>query len=137
MRPPPAEGLVPAEMMGTANLETRLAELVMQQLMPCDLGDGIEVVHDVESLEVEMECDLSDEAPAEAPRGFEGADAARTLELTREAIEALAEDGATHEFVRFSAPYERIELQLDTKSFLQATIEEAKAVSAARRRRRR
>lgn len=122
-------------MIGAANLKTRLAELLMDQLAPCDLGHGIEVIHDVDSLEVEMECDLSDDTPVEDPRAHEASDAAQTLELTREAIDVIVEDVGTHEFVRFSAPYERIEIQLDAKAFLHATIEEAKAVSALRARR--
>jgi hypothetical protein len=124
-------GLVPAEM--TAHLEVRLAELVMHQLAPCDLGDGIEVVHDVERLEIEMECDLGDDAPVDDACLREASDPDKTLELDREAIEALVENDRTHELVRFSAPYERIEIELDAKAFLRATIEEAKSVSAARR----
>jgi hypothetical protein len=57
-------------------LQTRIAEVVMSALFPCDLGDGIEVVHDVEVLEIEMVCDLDDDS-------------------------------------WYSAPYERIEIQLD------------------------
>lgn len=34
----------------------------MLAMFPCDLGDGIEVVHDVETIEVEMECDVDDHA---------------------------------------------------------------------------
>lgn len=131
MRLPRAAGLVLAEMIGAPDLETRLAELVMHQLAPCDLGDGIEVVHDVERLEIEMDCDLSDDAPVEDACLRETSDADKTLELDREAIEALVENDGTHEFVRFSAPYERIEIELDAKAFLRATIEEAKALSAA------
>ena len=107
-------------MLATCSLESRLAELMMAQLDPCDLGDGIEVVHDVESIEIELECDVSDDAQDDDPD--------RTLELSREAIEALeamADDAGTHEFVRFSAPYERIELELDARSFRRATIEDA------------
>lgn len=107
-------------MLATCTLENRLAELMMAQLAPCDLGDGIEVVHDVEDIEIELECDLGDAAQDDA--------ADRTLELSREAIEALdaiADEAGTHEFVRFSAPYERIELELDSRSFLRATIEDA------------
>ena len=131
MRLARAAGLVLAEMIGAPDLETRLAELVMHQLAPCDLGDGIEVVHDVERLEIEMDCDLSDDAPIEDACLRETSDADKTLELDREAIEALVENDGTHEFVRFSAPYERIEIELDAKAFLRATIEEAKALSAA------
>lgn len=109
-------------MTGAANLETRLAELLMNQLVPCDLGDGIEVVHDVESLEVEMECDLSDNAPVEDRRAQDASDADQTIEMTREAIDALVEDIGTHELVRFSAPYERIEIQLDAKAFLHRSL---------------
>lgn len=101
--------------MGAANLETRLAELVLDQLAPCDLGDGIEVVHDVEAIDVEMECDVSDDTGGPPP------------------LDAC-DDVGTHELVRVTAPYERIEIQLDANAFLRATIEEAQAVSAVRRR---
>jgi hypothetical protein len=43
-------------------LEARLAEAWMSALFPCDLGDGIEVIHDVEQIEIEMDCDLDDDA---------------------------------------------------------------------------
>jgi hypothetical protein len=97
-----------------SRLELRLAELVMTQLAPCDLGDGIEVVHDVESLEIELDCDLSD-AALDAPDDI---------------------DLRTHQFVRFSAPYERIELQIDDNAFLRATIEEARDLLRSRSSRR-
>src|SRR5512135_1842799 len=49
-------------------LETRLAEALMSALYPCDLGDGIEVLHDVEEqIEIEMDCDLGDDAWDSAP----------------------------------------------------------------------
>jgi len=38
-------------------LEIRLAELPMRDFFPCDLGDDIEVIHDVELVEIEMDCD--------------------------------------------------------------------------------
>lgn len=72
----------------------------MGALSPCDLGDGIEVVHDVETIEIEMDCDLADPP--------------------------IADDAGTHQFVRYSAPYERIEIQLDRGAFLRATIEDAR-----------
>jgi hypothetical protein len=84
---------------GANPLETRLTELAMSALAPCDLGDGIEVVHDVEVVEVEMECTL-DDAPA-------------------------VDEPSTHPFARVSAPYERIEIQLDANAYIQATIAEA------------
>ena len=111
-------------MVALSRLESRLDELLMAQLDPCDLGDGIEVIHDVELLEVELECDLGDDGPLAVH-----ADADRTVELTREALDALdaiAEDAGTQEFVRLSAPYERIELQIDPTAFLRATIEESR-----------
>ncbi|HTR56464.1 MAG TPA: hypothetical protein VMJ10_37580, partial [Kofleriaceae bacterium] len=40
-------------------LETRLAELSMRDLFPCDLGDGIEVLHDVELVEITDDVDYS------------------------------------------------------------------------------
>jgi len=48
-------------------LETRLVEMTMRDLFPCDLGDGIEVVHDVEMIEIEMDCDVDDDADHSAP----------------------------------------------------------------------
>jgi len=48
-------------------LETRLAEVLMSALFPCDLGDGIEVLHDVEMIEIEMDCDLAEDAWESAP----------------------------------------------------------------------
>ena len=81
------------------SLETRLAEVLMSALAPCDLGDGVEVVHDVETMEVELECALEEEVDDEL---------------------------GTHQFVRFSAPYERIEANFDAGAFRRATIEEAK-----------
>lgn len=83
-----------------SKLEARLTEVLMGALAPCDLGDGIEVVHDVEAVEIEMDCDLDGDPPAD--------------------------DIETSMFVRHSAPYERIELQLDANAFLRATIEEAR-----------
>jgi hypothetical protein len=42
-------------------LQTRIAELELSVLFPCDLGDGIEVVHDVEeAIEVELDCSVDD-----------------------------------------------------------------------------
>ncbi len=43
-------------------LEARLTDALMSALFPCDLGDGIEVLHDVEDIEIELECDLGDDA---------------------------------------------------------------------------
>ena len=80
-------------------LELRLAEVLMSALSPCDLGDGIVVVHDVETLEVELECSFD---------------------------EVVDDEQGTQQFVRFSAPYERIEVQIDASAFRRATIEEAK-----------
>lgn len=45
----------------------RPAEALIGALLPCDLGDGIEVVHDVEELEIEMDCDLDDDAHHSTP----------------------------------------------------------------------
>jgi hypothetical protein len=42
-------------------LDTRIAEALMLAFFPCDLGDGIEVIHDVEEVEIEMDCDLDDD----------------------------------------------------------------------------
>jgi hypothetical protein len=86
-----------------ASLESRIAEAFMAALAPCDLGDGIEVVHDEERLEVEMDCDLAEPV-------------------------VLDDLASTVEFARFSAPYERIELQLDAHAFRRATIEEARTI---------
>jgi len=48
-------------------LETRLAESLMFALFPCDLGDGIEVVHDVEHIEIELDCDVGEDGWYSAP----------------------------------------------------------------------
>jgi hypothetical protein len=120
--------------MGTASasaaLENRLAELLMSVLAPCDLGDGIEVVHDVEVVEIEMECALDD--PPEAA-GAEP-DAADTLPehpvfdelMLLATTQFIREDIGTQQFVRESAPYERIELQVDPGAFRRAVIEDAR-----------
>ena len=102
-------------------LEARLAELMMRDLSPCDLGDGIEVVHDVEAVEVEMECDLED-ADDNPMRWFDE-EFAGTLKFAREP--------GTRQFVRESSPYERIELQIDPSAFLRATNEEAMQLGSA------
>lgn len=130
----------------TASLQNRLAELELGALCPCDLGDGIEVVHEVEAVEVEMECALDD-----VPRPLDvGAAIAEALaaEIERELfdedhtceleqVEAFTmpfdREGGTHQFVRESAPYERIEVELDASGFRQATIEEARALAGATR----
>jgi hypothetical protein len=51
----------------TEALEARLAEVLMWALFPCDLGDGIEVVHEVEQIEIEMDCDVEDDPAYSAP----------------------------------------------------------------------
>lgn len=113
-----------------AVLENRLAEVAMAALAPCDLGDGIEVVHDVEKLEIEMDCDLAEVAPiariaqvAHVGHAAQIDDLASTLEFAR-----LDEVASTLEFARFSAPYERIELQLDASAYRRATIEDARRI---------
>jgi hypothetical protein len=100
-------------------LQARLAEMLMSALAPCVLGGDIEVVHDVESLEIEMECTLDEDEDEDSPD-------APTKHFARE-------DVGTHQFVRFSAPYERIEIQLDGRSFIRATIEDARQRSRALR----
>ena len=107
------------------DLEARLAEVLMSALAPCDLGDGIEVVHDVEAIEVEMECALDDEAPVDLADA--AIDLGNTTKFTR------AEEVGTHVFVRHSAPYERIEIEIDASAFRRATIEEAKRLQRIRR----
>jgi hypothetical protein len=96
-------------------LENRLLEVLMGALSPCDLGDGIEVVHDVEAVEIEMDCVVDDDEPIEQ--------LGNTTKFAREEI-------GTHRFVRYSAPYDRIEIQLDANAFVRATIEEAKSLLA-------
>lgn len=112
MRPGPRSRLYSA--MRAEPLESRLAEVLMSALSPCDLGDGIEVVHDVETLEVELECMVDDDAREPA------------ADDTLVDIVLVDEELGTHQFVRFSAPYERIEVQIDESAFRRATIEEAK-----------
>ena len=92
----------------------------MRDLAPCDLGGDIEVVHDVEAVEIEMEVDLEDDEPA---RWFDE-EFASTMQFAR--------DAGTHQFVRHSAPYERIELQIDPAAFIRATIEEARSIGRTR-----
>ena len=101
-------------------LEARLLEVLMGELAPCDLGKGIEVVHDVEAVEIEMDCDVEDEASD---------DIACTMKFAREPSDELG----THQFARFSAPYERIELAIEPRAFVRATIEEAKTLMRSRR----
>ena len=101
-------------------LETRLLELLMAELAPCDLGKGIEVVHDVETVEIELDCDVDDEVVD---------DVACTMRFAREPNDELG----THQYVRYSAPYERIELVVDANAFVRATIEEAKTLLRTRR----
>ena len=93
----------------------------MAALAPCDLGDGIEVVHDVEALEIEMDCDV-EVAVVQVD------EAAATLQLARIELEEVG----THQFVRFSAPYERIELQVDGGAYRRATIAEAQRLARRR-----
>jgi hypothetical protein len=103
------------------SLASRLAEVVMAQLAPCDLGDSIEVVHDVEdAVEIEMECDLDEEPEPE--------DVACTLRFAR----LPNDEVGTHQFVRYSAPYDRIELAVEPNAFVRATIEEAKSLLRSR-----
>lgn len=96
-------------------LQDRLIEAVMRAAFPCDLGDGIEVVHDVEALEIEMECDL-EEAGAYS-EAYERIEIAPEPNLWL----ASAEDLATARFTRVldsslvrdtlaeTVPYPRIE----------------------------
>ncbi len=155
----------------TIGLQTRIAELELSVLFPCDLGDGIEVVHDVEAIEVELDCSLDDtrddDAEVEIEPGHTDLDLRVALGLhvdgepesepdsETDHLDALIaaqvalnvepqdahtkpfvrdpdtrqfvrETESTHQFVRESAPYERIEIQLDHAAFLRATIEDAK-----------
>jgi len=93
-------------------------------MVPCDLGDGIEVVHDVEAVEVEMDCALDDDEPAPPVPDDEVDEPGATTRFTRE----LNEELGTQQFERFSAPYERIEIRLDD-GYVRATIEEAQSLS--------
>jgi hypothetical protein len=135
-------------------LEARLAEVLMAALAPCDLGGDIEVVHDVESVEIEMDCALDEESDDhDAGDTFVDHDGlvmrfareladehAGTTRFVREHAEDVGsttrfarEDVGTHQFVRHSAPYERIEIQVDRGAFLRATIEDAKTARKKRR----
>jgi hypothetical protein len=143
-----------------ALLETRLTEVLMSALAPCDLGDGIEVVHDVESVEVEMECAVDDDAlddhdasnttkmecavdddpvdeagsttKMESAVADEALDDHDVINTTKFARELVGDELGTCQFVRYSAPYERIEIQLDANAFVRATIEEAKSIQRRR-----
>jgi len=107
----------------------------MSALAPCDLGDGIEVLHDVEDVEIEMDCALDDdEGRDDEVSERDAADTLPehpafdepTLGATTQFVR-VAEDVGTRQFVRESAPYERIELQLDPGAFRRTTIAEANA----------
>jgi len=117
-------------------LDARLAEIAMSALCPCDLGDGIEVVHDVESVEIEMDCDVDDDAPLETELAGDtikfSFDPEDELVTTTEFSQVSADDVGTREFVRYSAPYERIEIRFDPHAFVRATIEEAKLITRSR-----
>lgn len=102
-----------------------LAEVLMADLAHCDLGDGIEVVHDVEAVEVEMDCDVAMDAIDE--------DADDTIRFAHPEFD-LDPDAGTHQYARMSAPYERIELWVDPQAYVRATIEEAKELMRARTR---
>jgi len=112
-----------------SRLETLLAEVLLADLVgPCDLGDGIEVVHDVEDdLQIEMDCDLDDHAADFVP----GADDVFS-KLARALCSSDEDELGTVEFVRYSAPYERIELQAESHAFVRPTIEEPKAPASLR-----
>lgn len=67
----------------------------MRDLVPCDLGDGIEVIHDVELIEVEMECDVEDEAAYyESIEIDHGPDAAVPVIAALERMAALGFDAS-------------------------------------------
>jgi hypothetical protein len=123
-----------------AALEDRIAELAMAALAPCDLGDGIEVVHDVEKLEIEMDCDIADAPSVEALASTMQLhdEVASTMQFLRQdelasTLQFARQDelASTVEFARFSAPYERIELQLDASAYRRATIEDARRMLRA------
>jgi hypothetical protein len=81
-------------------LETRLAEVLIGALFPCDLGDGIEVLHDVEMIEIEMECDLGEDAWDSTPY--------EKIELVFEAVVMPFEDLSKREPVMLDlGSYER------------------------------
>jgi hypothetical protein len=119
-------------------LEARLAEVLMAALAPCDLGGDIEVVHDVESVEIEMDCALDEESDDhDAGDTFVDHDGL----VMRFARELADEHAGTTQFTREEdvgsttrfAPYERIEIQVDRGAFLRATIEDAKTARKKRR----
>jgi hypothetical protein len=107
----------------TSSLETTLMDVLMAELAPCDLGKGIEVIHDVEAVEIEMDCEIEidDDGPD---------DIASTMRFARPPEEL----GNTHQYARYSAPYERIELAIDPQAYVRATIEEAKTLLRSRKR---
>ena len=81
-------------------LENRLAEVLMGALFPCDLGDGIEVIHDVEMIELEMECDLGEDAWDSTPY--------EKIELIFEAVMMPVDDLSARERVALDLEaYER------------------------------
>jgi hypothetical protein len=107
-------------------LETRLAAVLMRHFFPCDLGEGIEVVHDVEVIEIEMDCDLEDDAWHSAPYErieiqFDPAAAAPAIEdlSSRERVAAFhinaTENCSASDTLPF-APYEPIDVRADSSA---------------------
>lgn len=74
---------------------SRLESRLAELLLEALAPRDLELEQEVEAVHVEMDCDLDEEPP---------------------------EDVGTCQFERFSAPYERIEAQLDGNAFLRATI---------------
>ena len=81
-------------------LENRLIEALLRDLFPCDLGDGVEVVHDVEMVEIEMDCELGDDYSTPYERieiHFAPTSALPFAEVSRERVPIL---GALNAFER-------------------------------------
>jgi len=76
----------------------------MRDLAPCDLGEGLEVLHDVEAVEVEMDCDLGEDAPADAGEAKGWFD-----ELWLDAKKRQPSEIGLRAYLE-SAPYARIEI---------------------------
>lgn len=92
----------------SAALEARLAEVVMRDLFPCDLGDATEVVHAIEVFEIEMECDVEHSEAYETLElvwpDCERSPICDTLPFAPYEPPEVAEDLATSRFARVLDP---------------------------------
>lgn len=95
----------------SAILEARLAEAVLRDLFPCDLGDTIEVVHDVEVLEIELECEVE---PSEAYDKLELDPPQVSEDLATARFARVLEPALVRETLAETVPYPRIRFAGDS-----------------------